>query len=366
MARWLQGPAALELLGQRFDDFTAAAGLPITARRAWLQTWADTYRHYQPWLIVVERPDASLGGVAALAWRSRGGVVDVASMGRGQSDYTCVAALDGDAAAELADGVVDALRTLRRPWRLRVEQMPMGDPVARAVVERLAVAHIEPGDPSPVVALDPSRPPDEHMSTRMRRNLRTTDNRLRREGVRVEYVHETEPAAIGPWLADIEGAWRARDRAVGRASGADDRTSFAFFLAGVSRLAQRGEIEVTLLLFDGELAGFAVCFLDGRSYRVWVPRIAPRFGVYSPGHLVTRELLRRAMEWGCSELDWMRGDEPYKRQTATGAREHQHLLAWSSAALRAATEGARAARRSAAARRLERAERAERAEQTPG
>jgi CelD/BcsL family acetyltransferase involved in cellulose biosynthesis len=355
MARWLQGPAALELLGQRFDDLVAAAGLPVTARRAWLQTWADTYRVFESWIIVVDRPDASLAAVAALTRRTRAGIADVTALGRGQSDYACVAALDDDAATDLAHCLVEGLDSMRGPWRLRVEQLPAGDRVARAVAELLPVAAIEPGDPNPVVELAPARTPEEYLSGRMRRNLRTTDNRLRREGVKVEVIHETDPAGIGAFLPEIETVWRQRDEAVGRPSGADDRAGLAFFLSGVRALAVAGEIELTVLLLNGEMAAFAVCFLDGPSYRVWLPRIAPRFGVYSPGHLVTRRLLARALERGCTELDWMRGEEPYKRQTATTAREHEHLLAWSSPAVRSATEQARRLRQFVAAQREERA-----------
>jgi len=347
MARWLQGTAALDLLGGRFDDLVRAAGVPITARRVWLETWADTYRAHDPWIAVVDRPDGSLAGVAVLARRSRAGVFDITNLGRGQSDYACFPVADG-AAGELADLIVAGLTSLPRPWRLRVEQLPADDPVARAVTARLPVAEIHAGDPNPYVELDPSRSAVEHMAPRVRRNLRTTDNRLRREGVTVEFAHVLEPVAIGAYLPEIETVWRARDRAVGRRSDADDRVGFAFFLAAVRRLSAVGELELSVLLLDGELAAFAVCFLDGPAYRVWVPRIAPRFGAYGPGHLLTRELLGRALELGCRELDWMRGEEPYKRQTATASRDHEHLMAWSSPALRAATEGARRARSRAA------------------
>jgi CelD/BcsL family acetyltransferase involved in cellulose biosynthesis len=343
MARWLRGPAALELLGQRFDDLVHDAGVPITARRVWLQTWADTYRDHEPWIAVVDRPDGTLDGAAVLSRRSRAGVVDITNLGRGQSDYACLAVREG-AAGDLADLIVSGLGALTRPWRLRVEQLPADDPVARAIAARLPVAEIHVGDPNPYVELDPARSAEQHMAARLRKNLHTTDNRLRREGVKVEFIHVADPLSIGAYLPEIETVWRARDRAVGRRSDADDRTGFAFFLAAVRRLANEGEVELSVLLLKGEMAAFAVCFLDGPAYRVWVPRIAPRFGVYGPGHLLTRELLDRALARGCGELDWMRGEEPYKRQTATASRGHEHLMAWSSPAMRAATEGARRTR----------------------
>jgi CelD/BcsL family acetyltransferase involved in cellulose biosynthesis len=351
MARWLQGNEALELLGARFDDLADAAGVPITARHTWLQTWADTFRHHEPWIAVVDGPGGSLEGCAVLARRSRGGIIDITNLGRGQSDYACFPVRHAEVADALAAGVAAGLGRLRRPWRLRVEQLPAGDAVARGIAQRVRAAVIEHGDPSPVVDLTPGAPAESYMGKRLRRSVRTGDKRLADDGIEVTVVHERDAQALGAYLPEIETVWRERDRAVGRRSDADNRATLAFFLAGVRRLALNDEVDLTVLLFDGAMAGFAVCLVDGPSYRVWVPRMAPRFAAYGPGHLVNRALLERADALGCTELDWMRGEEPYKLQTATRSLEHEHLAAWSSPAMRSITETARHARTFQAARR---------------
>jgi CelD/BcsL family acetyltransferase involved in cellulose biosynthesis len=358
MVHWLQGNEALELLGLRFDELAEAAGVPVTARHTWLQTWADTFRNHEPWIATVNGPTGALDGCAVLARRTRGGVVDITNLGRGQSDYACFPARDEAAAEKLAAGVAAGLTALKRPWRLRVEQLPAGDAVARGIAARLPASVIEPGDPSPVVDLKPGAPAESYMGKRLRRSVRTGDKRLREDGIEVAVVHERDAQALGAFLPEIESVWRERDRAVGRRSDADNRATLAFFLAAVRRLATSGEVDLTVLLFDGDMAGFAVCFVDGPSYRVWVPRMAPRFAAYGPGHLVNRALLERADALGCTELDWMRGDEPYKLQTTTRMLEHEHLAAWSSPTMRTITEAARHARTFQAARREEQARRA--------
>ncbi|HEV7886420.1 MAG TPA: GNAT family N-acetyltransferase, partial [Acidimicrobiales bacterium] len=325
MVRWLRGPDALDQLGDRFDALVEFTAVPLVARRTWLQTWSDTYRDHEPWVAVVDGPDGRLDACAMLARRMRGGILDINNLGRGPTDYTFFPARDAAAGAELAGGVVDGLRALRQPWRVRVEQLPAGDPVAAAVASGLRVAAVVPGDPSPVVALRPGTSADAYMSSRMRRSVRTAANRLARDGVVAEYNHVTEPVEIGAYLPELEAVWRERDHLVGRRSDADDPAGLGFFLAAVRGLAERGEVELTVLLLDGALAAFAVCLLDAESHQVWIPRIAPRFAAYNPGHLVNRSLVARALERGCAQLDWMRGEEPYKLETANCAIEHEHL-----------------------------------------
>lgn len=360
MVTWLHGPIALEQLGDRFDALVDDVGLPLVARRTWLQTWSDTYRDFVPWIAAVDGPDGRLDACALLTRRVRGGILDVTSMGRGQTDYMYLPARSEAAGMQLAEGIAARLTGVRRPWRLRVDQLPENDPVAAAVAARLDVAVIEPAEASPVVELRPGASPERHMTAGLRQTVRTARNRLARDGRKAEYVHEISPAGIGAFLPEVEAVWRARDRAVGRRSEADDAGGLGFVLATVRRLANRAEVELDVLLIDGRMAAFAVSLLDGPSCRVWVARIAPEFAVYSPGHLVTRLLLARAIERGCTELDWMRGEEPYKLATATTLRRHEHLTAWSSPLLRTMTEGTKSLRRKLLARREERARAASR------
>jgi hypothetical protein len=46
-------------------------------------------------------------------------------------------ARDDDAAAVLADGIEELIGSLRRPWRLSLAGLPMGDPTARHLAARL-------------------------------------------------------------------------------------------------------------------------------------------------------------------------------------------------------------------------------------
>jgi hypothetical protein len=86
--------------------------------------------------------------------------------------------------------------------------------------------------------------------------------------------------------------------------------------------------------------------LDGTSYRCWDGRINPVWHHQWPGQLLFGELLPRVIadqRW--SEIDYQRGETPFKLRTATDVVPTSHLLAWSSAPVRAAAEAPGAARR---------------------
>ncbi|MGR7023788.1 hypothetical protein [Geodermatophilus sp. URMC 62] len=129
---------------------------PVTATAPWLTTVLSVQSaHRRPRLlpvaVVVEprgsgRPDA----LALLALATAGPVVTATLPGDGLPvpggrPPARLLARDEDAAQRLAAGVLGVLTALRRPWRLRLAGLPMGDPTVRALVRlrpdaRLATA----------------------------------------------------------------------------------------------------------------------------------------------------------------------------------------------------------------------------------
>src|SRR5215218_2249664 len=135
----------------------AALRAPVPARGPWLTAvlndGAARFPGGRPLAVVVEphaqgRPEA----VAFLELRRRGLLTVVTPLGadRAPSGRPAVRLLarNPDAAGLLADGIVGFLRTLRRPWTMRLGGLPMGDPVVRELAARL---------PTAVVATERSR-----------------------------------------------------------------------------------------------------------------------------------------------------------------------------------------------------------------
>jgi hypothetical protein len=127
----------------------AALRAPVTARGPWLTAVLNTDRRIgtRPVAVVVEphrqgRPEA----VALLALRRRGPRTDVTLLGAdaaplpGGRPPARLLARDEGAAELLADGILGLLAGIRGPCALRLTGLPLGDPTARALAERLPTA----------------------------------------------------------------------------------------------------------------------------------------------------------------------------------------------------------------------------------
>ncbi|HEY3684830.1 MAG TPA: GNAT family N-acetyltransferase [Streptosporangiaceae bacterium] len=337
------GAAVLDELGADLDDLLAAAGAPITARRPWLACWARHHTDWRPWVVGV-RLGGRLRGAAVLARQVRRGVARVAMLGHGESDYCALPVRAPADALPLALAVERALRRQRRPWTVHLEQLPVGDPVVAALRARLR-SEIGPADPCVIVPIDPPGADlRAFLAARARKNTRNAAGRVRRDGVALEVRRlrgRTEVLAALPEIHRVRRAGNA-------AKGLDDHADLAyrgFWGEILPLLAERGELDVTELRLDGDLACYAVCLRDGTAYRGWDTRLDPRFARYSPGHLLRDAILGQLAGEQWTEYDLMRGTEAYKNALDTRQRDLVELRAWSSPVLRLP----RRARRTAAA-----------------
>lgn len=337
------GPDALERLGARYDALTSASGCPVTARRTWLHTWVQCYSPgWQAWVPIVEERQR-LVAAAPLAVRRRAGLLVVRGIGFGRTDDIRLPALDAEAAGLLAHAVADRL-SRERAFVLEVEQLPRDDDVVAALVAALPHAVVGAGDGMPTVRVV-ERTPEAYLSRNSRKALAKIRNRLAGAGLTPEIAWTSDEDGIVALLPELAAVHRARDAALGRRGDHSDPRAARFYDEVVRRHAARGEVEVLTLRLDGDLAAYVLGFRDGTALRSWDNRLAPRWAEYSAGRLANTEALRRVV---CTpeldELDWMRGEEPYKMQTATEVVRTVILRAWSSAAVRAAHRGVERAR----------------------
>ncbi|MGY1671075.1 hypothetical protein [Geodermatophilus sp. SYSU D00710] len=212
---------------------------PLTASAPWLTTvLAVQAAHRRPRLLPAAvvvgphrsaRPDA----LALLALASAGPVVTATLLGDGLPvpggrPAARLPARDDDAAALLAAGVLGLLTSFRRPWRLRLAGLPLGDPTVRALA-RLR--------PDAVVA-----------TTRSRRLVDDLDALAAATGARVERSRDARALdAALPALLAGERDPRARD-----------------LVRAAARLhAAVGRLEVATVTDGGRLRGGLLTLLDG-------------------------------------------------------------------------------------------------------
>ena len=334
--RLVAGPDALAQLDRELDDLHAATNAPTTARRPWLETWVRSFDDHEPWCLVVEG-GGRLDAAALLARRRGRGVTTVVALGHGPSDQVRFPARHPASAEALASGMARALHSLRGPWRLRVEQLPAGDPVAERLAAHLGHSEQVPGDGSPTLHLDQGREPSAYISRNSRQVASTMRNRMRREGLELAIEVTRDPAAVVAMLPEIERVHRRRDEHLVRRSDLDDPRRAAFWRSVIALHAERGEVQVLSLRLSGRLAAYVLGFVDGDTYRMWDGRFEPDFARFSAGRVAMQEAVAAVVrDETLREFDWMRGEEPYKLRMCSEIVPATHLLAWSSAAVREA------------------------------
>jgi CelD/BcsL family acetyltransferase involved in cellulose biosynthesis len=325
----LQAPEVLDELGGALDELHAAAATPVTARRPWLATWLSSFP-YEPLVLVILGGDR-LEAAALLAQRRRHGVTEVVAMGHGPSDRVAFPSRGPEASLALSQAMAGYLLGLKGPWRLAVGHLPVGDPVATALAGGLPFGQLIGGADSPALRFGEERTLRGYVSRNHHQQVRRVTNRMEREGLAPAFEHLREPADLRAALPEVERVCRQRDAMVRRRSQLDDPSFGPFFRAVVLEHARRGEVDLTTLRLQGELAAYCLCFVDGGSYRMWNCRFAPRWAHLSPGRVTNNEALRHALaDPACQEFDWMLGEEDYKSGLANHVDPSQDLLAWSS------------------------------------
>ncbi|HVM04616.1 MAG TPA: GNAT family N-acetyltransferase [Acidimicrobiales bacterium] len=330
----IRGPAVLEAPGgAELDDLLEAAGAPLTARRTWLRAWVRAYEPAGPEAVVVrDEATGRLDGVAVL-WARAGADHDVvAPLGRRQSDRGALPARHAAAAEALAAAVTAHLRARRRPWLLRLGQLPAGDPVAAAMVRRLGGgARLVPGVAIPKVEFGGATSVADWLGGGLRKQLRKARNRLDVDGVEAATAFTCDAGEVAVLIDEIEHTHRARERDADRTSDLDAPPGLRFWRAAILDHAARGELEVATLRLDGHLAAYVVSLLDRDVLRVFDGRCSTASARYSPGRLLETAVLERALaEPRFARVDWMNGLASEKLLTANAVEHTEHLVAASS------------------------------------
>jgi CelD/BcsL family acetyltransferase involved in cellulose biosynthesis len=269
--------------------------------------------------------------------------------GAGPSDHGRLPARDPAAATALAAGIGALLRELRGPWRLHLAQLPVADPVVDALLAVVPGAYVEAGQGCPQLTFGPDRTLARHVSAGGRRAARQAHNGIVRAGLELRIDHVADPEQVRRLLPALVALRRARDHWHGRRSDLDDPGQRGFYAGVVSRLAARGQVEVSTLRLDGTLAGYVLGLRDGPTYLSWDGRISSDWPQLSPGRLLRDALIATLLEDPrLSRIDWGRGELQHKMSAVTEVLPHVALRAesspWVAATLREAVRLRRSAR----------------------
>ena len=204
------------------------------------------------------------------------------------------------------------LERIRAPWLLSLRQVVPDDRVVPLIGERLRRARTSHGDVSPALVADRGPSLRTYVSSSHHRGIRRIRNRMVRDGLRPLVGHWSAPGDVARLLGEVERVFRDRDRELGRACALDVPAERDFFRSTLLRHAERGEVQLTTLHLDGQLAAYVLCFLEGAAHRMWNCRFDPAWGRFSPGKLAIDESVEHSLSQGAEVYDFMRGSESYK------------------------------------------------------
>lgn len=344
-----RGREALAMLDDR-AEFLDRVGAPCVARPVLLRAWASCMPEWCP-LVVEVRRDGSPAALAALAVREpalRDGRLwtEVGVLGSDQVDYAPIFALDERAAVRLAGVLAAWLQAGRRPWSLRLPQLPTCSRFAAELARLLPALETRPGQVTPRLWIGSDRGLPANTSHNFRRSARAGWRRMRREGVAAAVEDIRDEAGMAGALDDVVALRRARDHQSGRRSHLDDPRMNEFYRNTCLSLARESYLWCVLLRAGGnELLAYAVNLRDGSTVRAWDGRVAPAALPYNAARVCDLWMIESVLaDSAIAEIDWMRGDSANKRQVCNGAVDHVTVLAASSSALLALHDGVARAR----------------------
>ena len=157
-------------------------------------------------------------------------------------------------------------------------------------------------------------------------------------GFRIEVTQD--PAAVPVALEHFFTLHAARWSADGGSDGIRGDALLRFHREVADRLAARGELRLyTLFCADRALAS-VYAIHAGRKLLYYQSGYDPVWRNKSPGLVLLGRVMRDAFEWGCTELDFLRGSEPYKFEWAQASRQTVCFTVRASARARLAAQGA--------------------------
>ena len=325
----ISAPAEMDLLRVEWDDLLARSrDASVFQTWEWISTCRRHYGNGKRMVLITVRDGGRLIGLAPLELTSMYGLPlkRLQFIGTGVSDYLDFV-LDADTEELALSAIFRRLSEYRRWDLLDLQNIPENSPTRK-------YWHISNGIPGwcgEMVEgeICPSLPlagtweeMQSHFGKKMRFNLGYYE-RLMRRNFDVD-LSELSSDDIDDGMSAFfhlhTQRWRKRwlpGMLVG-----DRKQAFHREFAWLAHT--RNWLRLHGLRLDGQLQSVLYCFAyNGRGY-YYLGGFEPELSKYSPGTVLTGYAIRDAIEHGCREFDFLRGNEPYKSrwtdQYSTNAR----------------------------------------------
>jgi CelD/BcsL family acetyltransferase involved in cellulose biosynthesis len=279
------------------------------------------------------RAGLRLVGLAPLFVWGFGGhpeIVRVSFLGAGISDHLGMIA-DPAFELEAARLVFDWLAETRDEWHVcDLEELRGGSPLLRTELPDGLIARHAPCSVCPVLTLPRSMNELlETLAPKFRKNLRTAETRLARDGAEFRTV---SPDGVEEGMRELFRLHAARWQERRESGMLGDEALQRFHLDAAARLARAGLLRLYTLRLGGDI--IAVQYNFGRDGRLfyYLSGFDPAHARRSPGAALLAWTIRAAIDEGATEVDFLRQGEAYKYDWGARDRVNRKLLVSSSAA----------------------------------
>jgi CelD/BcsL family acetyltransferase involved in cellulose biosynthesis len=328
----IRGDAAMAKMAREWDDL-----LHNGRCGGFFQTWEWVMccrRHFgagKPLSLITVRDDGKLVGLAAMETTLMYGLPlrRLQFIGTGTSDYLDFLLLDGYEESALQE-IIRWITHHKSRWDLvDLQQFPENSPTLDVIpsidLSAEYTIRLLKQEVCPYLPLAESwEACSSGLGKKMRSNLGYYERLLRRD-------FEVSIAALEPHELD-EGMtaffdlhtqrWRKRWLPGMLADG--KRQKFHRELAKMAH--KRGWLRLHGIRINGELQSVLYCFAHKNKAYYYLGGFDPALSRYSIGTVLTGHAIRDAIESGCEEFDFLRGDEAYKSRWTSDERWNHRLV----------------------------------------
>ena len=294
----------------------------------WLFTW---WRHFgvgRHLLVLVTYEQGVPVGLAPLyigngTTESR----DLHFLGQGLSDYADFIA--PRERPDVIEALLSGLLELRQSWDgIDLEEVPSESPSKRYLDAAVGGGRIDASWRETVQC--PYLPIESTWETfyaamgkGFRHEVRNKLNRARDKGLQFRYVdrREADQAFVGE-VVTLSDERRSVD---GHRSPFLNHPDLEFLREVLPLMGQRSMLRIGELRSGEVLLAFMLGFQWQGVVSTWNTQYDPRFTEYSLGRIVLVSFAEQTFREGCHELDFMRGEEPYKFQWTSLTRTNLAL-----------------------------------------
>lgn len=304
MADLLRGLSAVEALRPEWAALWARCDATPFQHPAWLLPWARTHAQDRVAAVTLRDGRALAGVLPLFTWD---GAVHLA--GAGPSDYASDLFAEGADAGEALAAIV-AFAEDEGLGRVEAPQLRSGSPLLEAVTPAGWDSATEAGEVCPIAPLRGTGGLDG-VPAHWRRKLAYAHRKVDRAGA---YAVETATAeTLADLWSALEAAHAARWAARGEEGGVlSDGLLLRFLREAAAELLSAGVLRLHGLRLEGRIVAALLAMSDGRRVHGYMTGFDPALGNLGLGSILIGHTMTAAAAEGCTEMHFLRGQEPYK------------------------------------------------------